>query len=113
MTLALAPLPAWLELDERRAERRTIAFDTTMMEGARREAITVRMTDISRFGCRLKLPSSTRVGRMVTLALPSAIAVEGAIAWTRDGRAGLDFSRPLPGMLIDRLISNHGMGVGT
>lgn len=107
MALNLDPLPAWTALDERRARRRSLDVAASMATPVCPAVVGVRIADISTHGCQLVVPGGAATGRYVTVALPSSLAVEGWIAWSKDDRAGVDFAHPMPGPLLDWIVASH------
>lgn len=107
MTAQLKPLPAWLDLDERRSERREMNIAAFLQTPVYPTQIGVRVIDISADGCLLVVPGGLALGRYVTLMLPGPIIVEGWIAWSKNDRAGLDYARSLPAAVLEQIVSDH------
>ncbi|WP_445191237.1 PilZ domain-containing protein [Sphingomonas sp. Tas61C01] len=104
MTAQLKPLPAWLDLDERRADRRRMNIAAFLETQVHPTQIGVRVIDLSTDGCLLAVPGGLPLGRYVTLMLPGAVNVEGWIAWSKGDQAGLDYARSLPTAVVEQII---------
>jgi hypothetical protein len=107
MTAQLKPLPAWLDLDERRSERRQMDIAAFLQTQVHPAQVGVRVVDISTHGCLLAIPGGLPLGRYVTLTLPGLVSIEGWIAWSKNDQAGLDYARSLPPAVVERIISEH------
>ncbi len=112
MATNLKPLPAWLECDERKSERWPMNFATTFTRFGAVDPVAAQLVDLSTHGCLLSTPGRTQLGGFVTLALPRSLTVEGWIAWSKDGHAGLDFAHPLPLAVVKQMILEHGHAAG-
>ena len=108
MASNLKPLPAWLECDERKSKRWAMDFATTFTLARAIEPTPVQLVDLSTHGCLLSTQGRTQLGGFVTLALPRSLTVEGWIAWSKDGHAGLDFAHSLPLAVVEQMIGEHG-----
>ena len=58
--------------------------------------------DLSPYGCGIEIPSHVEEGARVWLALPSLESWPARVRWAGDGRAGLEFDRPLHQAVVDR-----------
>ena len=110
MAINLEPLPAWLDINERQAERCPLDLAATIQTARELGEHPIRVLDISTRGCLLALPGGTIVGRYATVNLPNGLAVEGWVAWSKDDRLGLDFARPLPTGVLAMLTHPQAAG---
>jgi hypothetical protein len=79
--------------------RRTIRFtaqsraSVTASNGDRSKA---RIRDVSVFGCSLECEAAwLRGGMFIAIALSSDWTIQAVVRWVRDGRAGVEFLRPI------------------
>ena len=80
----------------RKAHRRLVDATVTVLTASGDEA-AARVGDASTHGCSLTVDAGwLRNGRFVTLLLDDAEPLQAIVRWVRDGRAGLEFLRPLP-----------------
>ena len=103
----LKPLPGWLPLDERRAQRWPMDMPARLQTQMQAAKIGARVLDLSTGGCLLVVPGGMALGRYVTLTLPHSLAAEGWIAWSSGDHAGMDFAHAFPPALVDLLIREH------
>lgn len=108
MATNLKPLPAWLTVEERTAERWPMNFATSFTRHGGAEATDAHVMDLSTYGCLLATPGRTQLGGFVTLTLSQSLTVEGWIAWSKGDHAGLDFAHPLPGAVVEQMIVEYG-----
>ena len=55
----------------------------------------VHLCDVSRNGCKIFLTDARHRGERVQIALEAYHSLGGTIRWHRDGKAGIQFARPL------------------
>jgi hypothetical protein len=54
-----------------------------------------RLCDVSRSGCKVRVAQPRRAGERVQIALEAHQSLGGTIRWYREGKAGIQFARPL------------------
>ena len=94
--------PRWLAREERKAARRPTHLGGSVA-GSRIVDQEVEIMDISPLGCRLRVTDPISVGSYLTLAGESAPRLTGWVAWSRARECGLDFARPLPEVVVERI----------
>ena len=62
----------------------------------------VTVIDLSRNGCGIEVQSHVEAGARVWIALPNLESWPARVCWATDGRAGLEFDRPLHPAVVDR-----------
>jgi hypothetical protein len=77
-----------------RAPRIELAADVVLRLGE--TCLTARAKDVSEGGIKVELAEPGHVGREASVIVPGMPPVAGRILWCRDGRAGIEFERPLP-----------------
>ena len=77
-----------------RAPRLEIATEILLRLGE--TCLTARAKDVSEGGIKVELAEPEHVGREAKVIVPGMPPVAGRILWCRDGRAGIEFERPLP-----------------
>lgn len=55
----------------------------------------VHLADVSRNGCKIFIEEQRYAGERVQIALEAYHSLGGTVRWHRDGKAGLQFARPL------------------
>ena len=85
-------------LDERGEERSPASSQTAMLDHDGRRHV-VRVVNLSPSGAMIVFQGKLPDGDAVTLQLLDHGPVTGQVRWTRDGRIGINFSRPLDGVL--------------
>ncbi|MEY4721855.1 MAG: hypothetical protein RIQ46_1580 [Pseudomonadota bacterium] len=81
----------------RRKARRQIADAEVLVSSSNGQEAIARIGDASTHGCSLAVEAEwLRTGRFVSLLLDDAEPLQALVRWVRDGRAGLEFLRPLP-----------------
>ena len=81
----------------RRKVSRNPADAAVMVTNAAGQSAPARIADASTHGCSLVIEMDwLKTGRFVTLLLDDAEPLPAVVRWLRDGRAGLEFLRPLP-----------------
>ena len=81
-------------LDERDEPRSTPISQTAMLDHDGRRHV-VRLVDLSPSGAMLGFQGKLADGDDITLHLLDHGAVTGQVRWSRDGRVGINFSKPL------------------
>ncbi len=77
-----------------RAPRLELAAEVVLRLGE--TCVTARAKDVSEGGIKVELAEPGHVGREASVIVPGMPPVAGRILWCRDGRAGIEFERPLP-----------------
>jgi hypothetical protein len=77
-----------------RAPRLELAAEVVLRLGE--TCLTARAKDVSEGGIKVELAEPEHVGREASVIVPGMPPVAGRILWCRDGRAGIEFERPLP-----------------
>ncbi|MEO7814417.1 MAG: PilZ domain-containing protein [Sphingomicrobium sp.] len=85
-------------LDERGEPRASTGSKTATLDHHGRRHL-VRLVNVSPSGAMISFQGSLADGDEVTLHLLDHGPVTGQVQWTRDGRAGINFFRPLDSML--------------
>ena len=85
-------------LDERDEERLSSGSQTAMLDHQGRRHV-VRLVNLSQSGAMLAYQGDLADGDEVRLHLLDHGPVKGQVRWSRDGRAGINFSEPLDSML--------------
>lgn len=85
-------------LDERGEERMPLGSQTAMLEHQGRRHV-VRLVNLSPSGAMVAFHGDLADDDAVTLHLLDHGPVTGQVRWSRDGRLGLNFSKPLDSML--------------
>ena len=81
----------------RRKAQRKLADAAVLVSSTSGQDATARIGDASTHGCSLVIDAEwLRAGRFVALRLDDADPLQAVVRWVRDGRAGLEFLRPLP-----------------
>ena len=62
----------------------------------------VTVIDLSPNGCGIESQSHVEPGARVWIALPNLESWPARVCWAADGRAGLEFDRPLHPAVVDR-----------
>ena len=62
----------------------------------------VTVTDLSTHGCGIELSSHLTAGSRVWIKLPGLESWDARVVWEQDGRAGLEFARPLHPSVVAR-----------
>ena len=89
--------------DRRRHLRRPVNIGAGLRE-PERPASSVTVVDLSTDGCGIELASHVTVGARVWLKLPGLESWDARVAWCDDGRAGLQFIRPLHPAVVSRYV---------
>jgi len=76
-----------------RPERDAIECTATLCAG--NAFFRVSLVDVSRHGCKILVDQPQRSGQRVQIALEAYHSLGGTIRWYRDGRAGIQFARPM------------------
>jgi hypothetical protein len=77
-----------------RAPRLELAAEVVLRLGE--TSVTARAKDVSEGGIKVELAEPEHVGREASVIVPGLPPVAGRVLWCRDGRAGIEFERPLP-----------------
>lgn len=90
---------AWLRrlFDARRERRRGPGANRSASLSLRGKSHDVRILDLSESGAMIAFDGHGREGDPVTIQLLDHGLVAGQLRWIRDGKAGIFFTRPLPG----------------
>jgi len=95
--LRTADLTSPTELDRRRSERAE-RVATARLATAGKAPCEAQVTDVSLYGCCVETRADwLRPGRFVGIALGDGPALESIVRWSRDGFAGLELLRAIPG----------------
>jgi hypothetical protein len=79
----------------RRISRRP-AGAPVLVQSNHGERVKARIRDISVYGCSLLCDAPwLRSGSFVSIRLTSEWAIQTIVRWTRDGRCGVEFLRPI------------------
>lgn len=73
-----------------------------------RPALRILVTDLSVGGCGIELDVELETGGRVWLKLPGLESLPARVAWTADGRAGLEFDHPLHPAVVEHVIQGAG-----
>ena len=76
-----------------RAARDEIACSATLCDG--KKFHRVKLCDVSKSGCKVRLPTPIQAGERVQIALEAYHSLGGTIRWCREGMAGIQFARPM------------------
>ncbi len=87
-------------LDERADQRASPVSQTAMLDHDGRRHV-VRLIDLSPSGAMIAFQGKLAEGDQVTLQLLDHGPVTGQVRWSREGRVGINFSRP-PESMLDR-----------
>ncbi|WP_295528949.1 hypothetical protein [Novosphingobium sp. Chol11] len=84
--------------DSRRLERIRAAIHSG--------AAGLRLVDVSAFGCQFEggALEDGRVGQFVEIDFGSDIITRAIIRWSEPNRMGLEFTRPLAGAQVDKVV---------
>ena len=85
-------------LDERGEPRASTGSNTVTLDHQGRRHL-VRLVNVSPSGAMISFQGNLADGDEVTLHLLDHGPVTGQVRWTRDGRVGIIFSKPLSSML--------------
>lgn len=85
-------------LDERGEPRASTGSNTATLDHQGRRHL-VRLVNVSPSGAMISFQGNLADGDEVTLHLLDHGPVTGQVRWTRDGRVGINFSKPLSSML--------------
>jgi hypothetical protein len=88
---------------QRRAERHATDISAGVRERGR-SRLEIDVVDLSTHGCKIEFRGVLIVGAHAWLTLPTLESWSARIAWMEEGKAGLDFTRPLHPAVADRLI---------
>jgi hypothetical protein len=87
--------------DRRQYVRRPVNIGAGLA-GNDRPASSVVLFDLSTHGCGFEATCHIETGARVWLKLPGLESWPARIAWAADGRAGLEFDRPLHDAVVER-----------
>jgi hypothetical protein len=88
--------------EDRRRHQRTPVYIGAGLREAKRPTSSVTVVDLSAQGCGIEIESHVTVGARVWLKLPGLESWDARVAWCDDGRAGLEFTRPLHPAVVSR-----------
>ncbi len=105
----MSPIVASSAPREARRERRFAVDLVATLRGEALADVPIRLLDMSRGGALGECPSPPPTSSAVTL-LRGALAIEARVAWTKRGRFGLEFARPIRAteLLIQLSLSRAG-----
>ncbi len=78
--------PGWISRDDRDA---VILRGTAVLSDSRE--VSVRLTNISREGCRVESGESLRIGERLHLRIEALDGIAAVVRWSLEGTAGLRF----------------------
>ena len=101
----MAAIPKFVEVDHeaeyratpnrRETSRYQVAAQVKVTNGAGSN-VTMSVEDISSHGCSIRGEVQwLRLGMILSIVLEDEPAVQAIIRWVRDGRAGMEFFRPI------------------
>ncbi|MEG3166511.1 hypothetical protein U1701_18190 [Sphingomonas sp. PB2P19] len=97
---------ARLAADERKAVRIPVDWLATIA-AVKFETQPVRIVDCTTSGCRIETAFAVTVGTFVHVAIPKFTEVPGWVAWSRPNAIGIDFSHPLPNLVLEHIIRQN------
>ena len=89
--------------DQRRFARMAVNVSAGL-GAADRPSSAVTVTDLSSHGCGIEVDSHVEPGARVWIRLPGLESWSARVAWARDGRAGLEFDRPMHQAVVGRYL---------
>ncbi len=90
-----APLRA--TLPNRRRTTRTLVQIEAAVASAHGHTAQMGIGDISAHGCSLNSEADwLRTGKFLAITLEGGSTLEGVVRWVRQGKAGVEFLRPVP-----------------
>ena len=83
-------VPGWVA----REDRETVSLSglATLSDG---RVLSVRLTDISRDGCRVQSDETLGIGECVELSVGPLEAIPGKVRWSLFGTAGIRFNESI------------------
>lgn len=82
---------------ERRRASRTLVEIEALVASVRGQSSRMGIGDISAHGCSLSSDADwLRIGGFLSISAGTRPPLEGVIRWLRDGKAGVEFLRPVP-----------------
>jgi len=87
-------MDAYWKSQRRSAKRQRLAIDTTVRHGPFQQA-TIRIEDLSFTGFAGSCPASLPPGTFISLALPAIGLVRAKVVWSRSGKLGGRFLKPV------------------
>lgn len=91
---------------DRRLSMRRHTHVATVLKDARGSALHGTIVDISEDGCSVAVNrGKLLLERMYSIKFAGLEAQAGFIAWTHDGKAGMQFAAPLYPAVVDNIVS--------
>lgn len=100
MSAVLARLNAVYDavVPKRRKVARNAAWATATVSSANGDSSEVSLADISTHGLRISgVDAWLRTGQFVSITLDREQPLRAIVRWVRDGEAGMELLRPIPG----------------
>lgn len=98
-----ARLERGMAYDRRSATRSSVRVGAGLYDNIR-PSFDITIVDISTDGCGLETHLELEPGARVWLKLPGLESWAARVAWSNEGRAGLQFDTPLHPAVLDRFV---------
>jgi hypothetical protein len=90
-------------VEKRRVSRR-ISGKSVTLKSSHGERAKAHIHDVSNYGCSLESDAPwLRNGAFVSVVVSTDRSIQAIVRWARDGKAGAEFLRPIPGSEAEEL----------
>lgn len=103
----MTSIAAHAVLQEKRASRRWDVAVPLQMRGLGTGPAGATVSDLSRFGCRIRCQRPYHPDARLNLTLPGLTAIDAVVIWCREREMGLAFDHPLHEAVADHLIRTY------